>query len=62
MQAYDLIERFWKYLKRKVARNRYHSTFAAFRSAVQDILNNIADHRAALESLMTERFQLFATS
>lgn len=55
----NLIERFWKYLKGKVARNRYHATFAAFRSAVQDILNNIADHRAALESLMTERFQLF---
>ncbi len=58
----NLIERFWKYLKRKVARNRYHRTFAAFRSAVQDILNTITDHRAALETLMTERFQLFATS
>ncbi len=56
----NLIERFWKYLKGKVTRNRYHATFAAFRSAVQAILNHISDHYTALESRMTERFQLFA--
>jgi transposase len=31
----NLIERFWKFLKRKVARNRYYATFAEFRTAVQ---------------------------
>jgi transposase len=57
----NLIERFWKFLKRKVARNRYHATFAEFRAAVQKVLNNLSDYKAELASLMTERFQLFTT-
>ncbi len=57
----NLIERFWKFLKRKVARNRYHATFAEFRAAVQKIVNNISAYRAELASLLTERFQLFTT-
>jgi transposase len=55
------IERFWKFLKRKVARNRYHATVAEFRAAVQKVLNNLSDDKAELASLMTERFQLFTT-
>jgi transposase len=55
----NLIERFWKFLKRKVARNRYYTTFAEFRKAVQNVLNNIAAYRDELASLMTERFQFF---
>jgi transposase len=58
----NLIERFWKFLKRKVARNRFHATFGEFRSAVQKVLNNIAAYRDELASLMTERFQLFTAS
>lgn len=57
----NLIERFWKFLKRKVARNRYHATFAEFRAAVQKVLNNLSDYKTELASLMTERFQLFTT-
>jgi transposase len=58
----NLIERFWKFLKRKVARNRFHATFIEFRSAVQKVLNNIDAYSDELASLMTERFQLFTTS
>ncbi len=58
----NLIERFWKFLKRKVARNRYHATFAEFRAAVQQVVNNLSAYRTELASLMTERFQLFTTS
>jgi transposase len=57
----NLIERFWKFLKRKVARNRYHATFAEFRAAVQKVLNNLSDYKAELASLLTEHFQLFTT-
>ena len=57
----NLIERFWKFLKRKVARNRYYTTFAEFRTAVQNVLNNIPAYHDELSSLMTERFQLFTT-
>jgi transposase len=55
----NLIERFWKFLKGKVARNQYYATFAEFRTAVQQVLNNIAEYRDELASRMTERFQLF---
>jgi transposase len=57
----NLIEHFWKFLKRKVARNRYHATYAEFRAAVQQVLNNLSAYRAELSSLLTERFQLFTT-
>ncbi len=55
----NLIERFWKFLKRKVARNHFSATFAEFRTAVQKVLNTIASYDDELASLMTERFQLF---
>ena len=58
----NLIERFWTFLKRKVARNRFHATFVEFRSAVQKVLNNVAAYRDELASLMTERFQLFTAA
>ena len=58
----NLIERFWKFRKRKVARNRYYETFAEFRRAVQKVLNNIAAYRDELASLMTERFQIFTAA
>jgi hypothetical protein len=48
-------------LRRKVARNRFYPTFGEFRTAVQNVLNNIAAYRDDLASLMTERFQLFTT-
>jgi len=57
----NLIERFWKFLKRKVARNRFCATFAEFRTAVQNVLNNVTAYAEELASLMTERFQLFTT-
>jgi len=61
VQYEEPVERFWKFLKRKVARNRYHATFAEFRAAVQKVLNNLPAYRAELASLLTERFQLFTT-
>jgi transposase len=58
----NLIERFWKFLKRKVARNHFYPTFAEFRTAIQNVLNNIEAYGDELASLMTERFQLFTAS
>jgi transposase len=57
----NLIERFWRFLKRKIARNRYYTTFAEFRIAVQNVLNNFVAYRDDLTALMTEHFQLFTT-
>ena len=55
----NLIERFWKFLRRKVALNRYHATFAEFRAAVQHVLQNVAAYQSELTTLLTEHFQLF---
>jgi hypothetical protein len=38
----NLIERFWKFLRKKVTRNTYYAIFADFRVAIQRLLANLA--------------------
>src|ERR1700756_3666169 len=53
----NLIERLWKFIKRRALYGRYHPTFADFQAAVQEILDGIpTTHAAALETLMTLNF------
>ena len=56
----NLIERLWRFTKRKAAYGRYHPTFADFRSAIQAVLDGITTtHADGLASLMTLKFQEF---
>ena len=56
----NLIERLWRFTKRKAAYGRYRATFAKFRSAVEDVLAGIpTKHADSLKSLMTLSFQEF---
>jgi len=56
----NLIERLWKFVKKKALRGRYHSTFADFRAAIDDCLSQIdSTHRHDLKTLMTHDFQTF---
>ena len=56
----NLIERLWRFVKRKAVYGRYHPTFAEFRAAVQDVLDGVpTTHAAKLASLMTLNFQEF---
>jgi transposase len=55
----NLIERFWKFLRKHVTRNTYYATFAEFRTAVERLLSNLGHYRDELASLMTENFHLF---
>jgi transposase len=56
----NLIERLWRFMKRKAAYGRYHPTFADFRAAVQDVLDRVpTTHANKLASLMTLNFQEF---
>jgi len=56
----NLIERLWRFMKRKAAYGRYHPTFADFRAAVQDVLDRVpTTHASKLASLMTLNFQEF---
>ena len=55
----NLIERFWKFLRKKIMRNTYYATFAEFRTAIQKLLANLSSYTDELTTLMTENFHLF---
>jgi DDE superfamily endonuclease len=56
----NLIERLWKFTKKKALRGKHYPDFATFVGAIDDCLNRIhTDHREALASLMTLKFQTF---
>jgi len=55
----NLIERFWKFLRKKVIRNTYYATFADFRAAIQRLLASLDTYTDELTTLMTENFHLF---
>ena len=56
----NLIERLWRFMKRKAAYGRYHPTFADFQAAIQDVLDRVpTTHANNLASLMTLNFQEF---
>jgi transposase len=53
----DLIERLWKFLRKK-ALSRWHVTFEAMQGAVAEVLDRLGDYRDELSTLMTERFAI----
>lgn len=56
----NLIERLWKFSKRRAIYGRYHPTFADFRAAIEQTLANIpTTHANELATLMTLNFQQF---
>ena len=56
----NLIERLWKFIKRRSIYGRYHPTFADFRAAIQETLDGLPTrHVKPLETLMTLKFQQF---
>jgi transposase len=56
----NLIERLWKFIKRRALYGRYHPTFADFQSAIQETIDGLPTrHAAQLKTLMTLNFQLF---
>jgi transposase len=51
----NLIERLWRFLKRRAVYGRYHPAFADFRAAIEETIA----HADQLASLMTLNFQQF---
>lgn len=57
----NLIERLWKFVKRKVLYSKYYDSFAGFKNAISGCLNQTqTTHKAELDSLITLKFQSFA--
>ena len=56
----NLIERLWKFIKRRALYGRYHPTFAEFQAAINETLDGLpTTHAERLKTLMTLNFQLF---
>ena len=56
----NLIERLWRFLKRRSIYGRYHPTFADFQAAIEDTIAGLSTtHANQLTSLMTLNFQHF---
>ena len=56
----NLIERLWKFLKRRALYGRYHPDFASFRAAIETEIEQLpTTHHVALTTLMTLNFQTF---
>jgi transposase len=56
----NLIERLWKFVKRKTLYGRYHASFADFQAAIQKTLEELpTKHSEKLKTLMTLNFQQF---
>ncbi len=54
----NLIERLWKFTKRRALYGRYHPTFRDFQAAIQEVLDGLSTkYSQQLASLMTLNFQ-----
>ena len=54
----NLIERLWKFVKKQVLYSKYYVDFTSFSGAITDCLAQThTQHNAALDSLLTLRFQ-----
>jgi transposase len=54
----NLIERLWKWMKKKVTATVYYPTFAEFKKAVLDLFIRLPDYQQELKSLLTLKFQI----
>ena len=56
----NLIERWWKFVKKQCLYSKYHADFEAFRTSISECLAQTqTTHKAALDSLLTLNFQSF---
>lgn len=55
----NLIERVWKFFRKKVMYNKYYVKFSDFRTAVETFFyGGIKKHKEELQTLLTENFQI----
>jgi transposase len=54
----NLIERFWRFVKEQLVKNRYYKKYKTFRAKVFQFLNHIDEHTKELETLMVEKFEI----
>ena len=52
----NLIERLWRFMKKKVLKNKFHGTAKGFRAKVEEFFARIADYKTELETFLTCNF------
>ena len=57
----NLIERLWKFLKKKVINSCYYESYDIFKKTVMAFFENIKDYHDELATLLTEKFQITGT-
>jgi transposase len=58
----NLIERLWKFMKKKVMYNRYYPTFKGFKEAIGAFFERLPEHYDELCGIITEEFQIVPTT
>lgn len=53
----NLIERLWKFLRKKVINTKFYQTFEGFRKAILTFFDNIDSYKDELQTLITFNFQ-----
>jgi transposase len=53
----NIIERLWRFIKRKVTYNKYYEKFSVFEEKCCTFFLNLSDFKPELETLMTDNFQ-----
>ena len=56
----NLIERLWKYFRKKVTKGHYYETFDEFKIACERFFKDWKKHKRDLESLLTENFHVMS--
>ncbi len=54
----NLIERFWKFTKKIVVRNKYYEAFGSFVSAFKSFFQSLDSYKSSLKSLLTLKFEI----
>jgi len=58
----NLIERVWKFIRKKSLNCRYYENFDLFKSAIEECISKFGtEYKEELETLLTWSFQTFAT-
>ena len=57
----NLIERLWRFMKRKILYNKYHETFKEFKITIGNFFQNLPTYYDELSEIITEDFQTFET-
>ena len=58
----NLIERLWKFFKKKIIKNKYYPSFQSFYQAIDNFFKNFSDYEKELRTLLTLKFQIIKAS